>query len=57
MLKVYVIGGLVDHNRSKGYCHARAIEKGFGHARLPIAEHVDLKTRKVSADHHSGDFD
>nr|CAG4643487.1 EOG090X0D3U [Ilyocryptus agilis] len=45
--KVYIIGGLVDHNSQKGLCHRLALEKGFSHARLPIAENIDLKTRKV----------
>nr|CAG4642025.1 EOG090X0D3U [Eurycercus lamellatus] len=45
--KVYIIGGLVDHNSQKGLCHRLAIEKGFHHARLPISENIDLKTRRV----------
>ena len=45
--KVYVIGGLVDHNAHKGLTHRLACERGVAHARLPIAEHIDLRTRKV----------
>jgi tRNA (guanine9-N1)-methyltransferase len=45
--KVYVIGGLIDHNHHKGVCHEKAIEMGWTHARLPIDEYVSLKTRKV----------
>ena len=45
--KVYVIGGLVDHNNQKGLCYDLAKEKGIGHARLPIGENIDMKTRKV----------
>ncbi|CAD6198065.1 unnamed protein product [Caenorhabditis auriculariae] len=50
--KVYVIGGLVDHNSQKGLCHKLAVEKGFNHARLPIDEFVNLKTRKVLTINH-----
>lgn len=44
---VYVIGGLVDHNRYKGICFNMAEEKGIRHARLPIKEHLLMKTRTV----------
>lgn len=45
--KVYVIGGLVDHNAHKGLCHSIAKTNGFSHARLPIDQFVQLNTRKV----------
>uniref|UniRef100_A0A8R1HI22 tRNA (guanine(9)-N(1))-methyltransferase n=1 Tax=Caenorhabditis japonica TaxID=281687 RepID=A0A8R1HI22_CAEJA len=45
--KVYVIGGIVDHNSQKGLCHRIAQEKGFSHARLPLDEHLLMKTRRV----------
>ncbi|EJD73869.1 hypothetical protein LOAG_18743 [Loa loa] len=45
--KVYVIGGLLDHNSLKGHCLKLAMEKGYAHARLPIAEYIMLQTRKV----------
>jgi len=44
---VYVIGALVDHNSQKGLCHQLAQEMGISHARFPIDENIDLKTRKV----------
>lgn len=50
--KVYVIGGLVDHNRHKGICHRLAIEKGIEHAQLPISEYLQMYTRKVLAVNH-----
>jgi len=45
--KVYVIGGLIDHNNRKGLCHSIAVKAGWGHARLPVDENIVLKTRKV----------
>ena len=43
----FTVGGLVDHNLHKGLCHSLAKEAGISHARLPLEEHVDLKTRRV----------
>ncbi|XP_045596525.1 tRNA methyltransferase 10 homolog A [Procambarus clarkii] len=45
--KVYVIGGLVDHNGHKGLCFNLAVEKGISHAKLPIDDFIEMKTRKV----------
>ncbi|XP_053393225.1 tRNA methyltransferase 10 homolog A-like isoform X2 [Mercenaria mercenaria] len=50
--KVYVIGGLVDHNHHKGLCHKLAEEKGLAHAQLPISDYIDMKTRKVLTVNH-----
>ncbi|VDL77609.1 unnamed protein product [Nippostrongylus brasiliensis] len=50
--KVYVIGGLVDHNSHKGLCYEQAVRLGYGHARLPIDEFVEMKTRKVLTINH-----
>ncbi|XP_066936785.1 uncharacterized protein [Clytia hemisphaerica] len=50
--KVYVIGGLVDHNQHKGLCLKRAQEKGLAHAKLPINKFISLSTRKVLTINH-----
>lgn len=44
---VYIIGGLVDHNHQKGLTLKRAQEKGLRTARLPLSEHIEMKTRSV----------
>ena len=50
--KYYVIGGLVDHNAHKGHCHKLATEKLVQTMRLPISEHIDMKTRHVLTINH-----
>lgn len=44
---VYIIGGLVDHNHHKGLSLKRAEENGLKTARLPLSEHIEMKTRSV----------
>lgn len=39
--------GLVDHNHHKGLCYQNALQLGVAHAKLPLEEFVNLKTRKV----------
>lgn len=50
--KVYIIGGLVDHNRHKGLCLRKAEADGIATARLPIGEFISMKTRKILAVNH-----
>lgn len=50
--KVYVIGGLVDHNHSKGVCLDKANKLGIKHARLPLSEYVSIETRTVLSIYH-----
>ncbi|CAG9817350.1 unnamed protein product [Phaedon cochleariae] len=45
--KIYIIGGLVDHNSQKGICYNKAVEQGIDHAKLPIDEYFWMKHRKV----------
>ncbi|CAD5220554.1 unnamed protein product [Bursaphelenchus okinawaensis] len=44
---VYVIGGLLDHNRYPEASLKRAQAKGWRHAKLPIGEFIKMNTRKV----------
>lgn len=50
--KIYIVGGIVDKNRYKSLCLDVAKSAGISHARLPIAEHVDMKTRSVLTINH-----
>ncbi|XP_038062083.1 tRNA methyltransferase 10 homolog A-like [Patiria miniata] len=50
--KVYIIGGLVDHNHHKGHCFALAEKHGWSHAQLPISDYVMLRDRKVLTINH-----
>jgi len=45
--KIYVIGGLVDHNRHKNLCYNRAQERQIKTAKLPLKENVQLCQRHI----------
>lgn len=43
----YVIGGLVDHNHHKNLTYENALKNKIRTARLPLSEHLVMKTRTV----------
>lgn len=45
--KIFIIGGLVDHNRHKMLCYTKASDKNISTARLPIAKYVKLSQRSI----------
>lgn len=49
---VFIIGGLIDHNRHKGLALGRAQAAGVAHGQLPIGEHIRLTQRKILAIPH-----
>ena len=49
---VFIIGGLVDHNRHKGLCYRLAIEKDVRNGRLPIDQYIEMTQRRVLAVNH-----
>ena len=50
--RIYVIGGLVDHNFHKGLTLGLAEKSNVKHARLPIDEHVKMTFSRVLAINH-----
>lgn len=44
---IYIIGGIVDHNRLKGLTHSIATEKGLRTARLPLQKYMSSGSRVV----------
>eukprot|EP01135_Chromosphaera_perkinsii_P000680 Nk52_evm8s148 gene=Nk52_evmTU8s148 len=50
--KIYIIGGIVDHNVHKELCLKKAEREGIQHGRLPIGEYVRMSQRKVLAVNH-----
>lgn len=50
---LYIIGGLVDHNRSKGLTHRQAVASGVATARLPIDENLAMSQRRSDGGHSS----
>ena len=56
--KVYIIGGIVDHNRMKGCTYAKAQTQGIATARFPILEHctIDKSASRVLTVNHTFDI-
>ena len=50
--KVYIIGGLVDHNSQKGLTLANAEARGLAHARFPIKRYYEMPSRTTLAVSH-----
>jgi tRNA (guanine9-N1)-methyltransferase len=50
--KVYIIGGLVDHNRLKFASLQKAVGQQIATARLPIEAHCEMQTSRVLAVNH-----
>ena len=44
---VYIIGGIVDHNKHKNLCLNKAQRLGIKHAKLPIDKYLDLKSGNI----------
>jgi tRNA (guanine9-N1)-methyltransferase len=49
---VYIIGGLVDHNRLKKITYNYALEHKIAMARFPLGKYVDLKSNCHLAVNH-----
>lgn len=43
--RIFIIGGLVDHNRHKNLSYNRALERGIKTAKIPISQHIKLSQR------------
>lgn len=49
---VYIIGGIVDHNRFKMITYKKAAGQGIKTAKLPLDEHINTKSTKVLTVNH-----
>ncbi|XP_065316177.1 tRNA methyltransferase 10 homolog A-like [Gordionus sp. m RMFG-2023] len=44
---IYIIGGLVDHNRNKKHCYEQCKIMNINHGKLPIDKYLSIKKTKV----------
>ncbi|KAI2803509.1 tRNA methyltransferase 10 [Blomia tropicalis] len=49
---IFIIGGLIDHNRHKGLALERAKQNKVNHAQLPINDHIQMTQRRILAIPH-----
>eukprot|EP01017_Pseudomicrothorax_dubius_P044133 TRINITY_DN7431_c0_g4_i1.p1 TRINITY_DN7431_c0_g4~~TRINITY_DN7431_c0_g4_i1.p1 ORF type:complete len:298 (-),score=82.56 TRINITY_DN7431_c0_g4_i1:55-948(-) len=54
--KIYIIGGLVDHNRIKKGTYNKAVEQGIKIAKLPLSENIKLEASPILAVNHVFDI-
>jgi len=50
--KIYIVGGLVDHNRMKKGTYNQAVEEGIEVKRLPISKYVKLGSSSILTVNH-----
>jgi len=51
--KIYIIGGIVDHNRLQLATLNKANKQGIETAKLPIGKYLKLKTSAILSVNHS----
>lgn len=54
--KVYIIGGLVDHNAHKNESLAKARHQGIQHGQLPLRKFLEMKSRNILTIDHVFDI-
>lgn len=54
--KVYIIGGLVDHNAYKNESLVKAKHQGIQHGQLPLRKFVEMKSRNILTIDHVFDI-
>lgn len=51
--KIYIIGGIVDHNKLKNLTAGKAASLGIPMARFPLNQYISLKTSAILSINHS----
>lgn len=52
----YVIGGIVDRNRHKGLTYNIAVKENLSHGRLPLNDHLQLRSSQILTTNHVFDI-